>query len=211
MALFTRRNGEPVNVPDVHSHASALTTKKNSAAVTLAELRARIAALEDDHRAALLENRFEDASSLASELDYAKSDLTRAEAAHNALAEAEKEVNRERVRLDLQERMAAAQQRKDAAMAAAQQKLAELPLLVTELQQLARAALADEAEMQDSYREFILTQNSLDQFDSPTIEALGIVIPPRPVTTMFERNPQYRSLANGTWFLGLAGGPDTTP
>lgn len=211
MALF-KRSGEPVKLPDdVHAHASALTTQKNAAAVTLAELRARIADLEDAHRVANLEGRFEDASSAAAELEYARADMQRAEAAHSALEAAEKEVNRERARAELQRRIADAKQRRDDAMTKCQQKMADLPVVLAELEQLARAALADEQELQAADMDLRANQVALEHFDSPQVPLPGRVILPRPVTTMFERDPRYRALSNGAWMVGIGGGPNKTP
>lgn len=204
MTIF-RRNGTLAQVPDddVHSHEVVLTQRRNDTMADAAQVRARIATLEDEHGAALLEGRFADHAAAAELLEAARAELNRLDAAAEALGQAQKQVNRERQQRDMAARIKECDQLRDAAMARCQQKLADLPVIIAEAQQMARAALADEADLQEAEREAKHLRLSLAHFDDPQFSAPRLILS-APVSAAFEHHPQYRSLSNGTWYIGTA-------
>ncbi len=204
MTIF-RRNGQPAAVPDddVHGHERVLSDRRNETIGLISQVRTRIATLEEEHGASLLEGRFEDHAAAADLLESARTECHRLEAAAAALHEAQQAVNRERQQRDMQTRIAECDQAREEAMARCQQRLADLPVIIAEAQQVARAALADEQDLQEAEREAKLLRAQLAHFDDPQFSVPRIVLS-APVTAAFERNPEYRSLANGTWYTGLA-------
>jgi hypothetical protein len=207
MVLFRRRDGEPVDVPNVHAHEVTLSRRRNDTQAQAAEVRARIATLEAEQADAALELRFDDQSAAAELLEAARSELVRLDATCEALLAAEHAVNAEKQQIDMHTRIAELQQDRDTAMARCQQKLADLPIVVAELQQMARAALADEADLQAAYQEIKYLHHQLAHFGQASFAGQPRYAVPAPVSAAFERHPEYRALSNKKWYIGQAGGP----
>jgi chromosome segregation ATPase len=206
MPLF-RRNGEPADIPNAHAHESTLTQRRSEVDAQAGELRARIATLEATQADAFLEGRIEDGSAAATELEAARSDLIRVEAIAAALFEAQKEVNAERQRLDMQTRIAECKAARDDAAKRARQVMVDLPVVIAEAQQLARSAQALDQEYKDAEGEMRALQHHLNHFGEAQYAG-----PPRfgtgsPIAAEWDRHPEYQALANGLWHTGLVNAP----
>jgi chromosome segregation ATPase len=206
MALF-RRNGEPADVPNVHAHETTLSQRRNEIETQAGELRARIAELEATKADAFLEARIEDGTSAATELEAARAELATLEAIGAALLDAQQEVNRERQKLDMQARIEECKAARDAAAMRARQVMVDLPVVIVEAQQLARAAQALDQEYKAAEMEMRTLQHHLNHFGEAQYAG-----PPRfgtgsPITAEWDRYPEYLALANGLWHTGLVNAP----
>jgi chromosome segregation ATPase len=206
MALF-RRDGEPADIPNVHAHEVTLSQRRNETQAKAEEARARIAALEAEHADAVLEGRFDDHAAAAELLESARGELIRLDAACEALFEAQKAVNAERQQIDMRTRIEECRQHRDDAAARARQVMVDLPVVIAEAQQLARAAQALDQEYRDAEMEMRTLQHHLNHFGEAQYGG-----PPRfgtgsPIAAEWQRHPEYQALANGNWFTGLTGGP----
>jgi hypothetical protein len=206
MALF-RRNGEPADVPNVHAHESTLSQRRNEIETQAVELRARIAELEATKSDAFLEARIEDGTAAATELEAALAELATLEAISAALLDSQQEVNRERQQLDMQTRIAECKAARDDAAARARQVMVDLPVVIAEAQQLARAAQALDQEYWDAEGEMRALQHHLNHFGEAQYAG-----PPRfgtgsPIAAEWQRHPEYQALANGLWHTGLVNAP----
>lgn len=205
MPLF-RRDGRPVELPaSPHEHARTLGARKDAAGGRLAELRERIERLVDEHAACLLEGRFDDAEAAAEALESARAELPKAEAAHDALTAAELEVSKERQLADWRARVAECEATQQEIGDRIQQKIAELPLLVSAAQELASDLLVEESKLKAVAAEAHSLRWQIAHFGEPEAQ-----VPPRgsfpsPVSAVFQWHPEYRSLANRTWHIGVAG------
>jgi chromosome segregation ATPase len=206
MALF-RRNGEPADVPNVHAHETTLSQRRNEIETQAGELRARIAELEATKSDAFLEARIEDGTAAATELEAARAELATLEAISGALLEAQQAVNVERQKLDMATRIAECKQARDEVAQRARQVMIDLPVVIAEAQQLARAAQALDQEYRDAEMEMRALQHNLAHFGEAQYDG-----PPRfgtssPIAAEWDRNPHYQALANGLWHTGLSNAP----
>jgi chromosome segregation ATPase len=206
MALF-RRNGELADVPNVHAHENTLSQRRNEIETQAGELRARIAELEAAKADAFLEARIDDGTAAATELESARSDLIRVEAIAAALFEAQKEVNAERQRLDMQTRIAECKQHRDDAAMRARQVMVDLPVVIAEAQQLARAAQALDQEYKAAEGEMRALQHHLNHFGEAQYDMLPRFGTGSPIAAEWQRHPEYQALANGLWHTGLVNAP----
>jgi chromosome segregation ATPase len=202
-----RRNGEPADVPDVHLHEVTLSQRRNDIDAQAAELRAKVAELEASKADAFLEGRIEDGTSATTELETARAELATLQAVAAALMEAQQAVNAERQKLDMQTRIEECKVARDDAAARARAVMVDLPVVLAEAKQLARAAQALEQEYQDAEREMRSLQHHLAHFGEPQYDALPRFGVSSPISAEWHRHPEYLALANGNWFTGVAGGP----
>lgn len=206
MPLF-RRSGEPADIPDVHSHEVTLSQRRNDTETKAGELRARIATLEATKADAFLEGRIGDGTSAVAELQATRTELATLEAVGAALMEAQQEVNRERQKLDMQTRIAECKAHRDEVAQRERQVMTDLPIVIAEAQQLARAAQSLDQEYIDAEREMRTLQHHLAHFGEPQYDGLPRFGVASPIGEEWSRHPEYQALANGNWFLGVPGGP----
>jgi hypothetical protein len=203
MAIF--KKGRRVELPaDPDAHQHTLGERQGAASARVTELRGLVEEIGEDHAAALLEARFDDAEELAGRLEAGKADLTRAETHHAALEAAARELGRERLRIDMAARLAELERLQAEAADRASAALAELPVAVREVQDLARDALAHEQAMENAAHQAHTIRHQLAQFDDATVSVPRFSVS-RPVSAAFERHPEYRALSNRNWFLGVPG------
>jgi hypothetical protein len=207
MPLFRKRDGEQADIPNVHAHETTLSQRRNEIETQAGELRARIAELEATKADAFLEARIEDGTAAATELEAARAELATLEAIGAALLEAQQEVNRERQKLDMAARIEECRQHRDEVAQRARQVMIDLPVVIAEAQQLARAAQALDQEYRDAEMEMRALQHHLDHFGEAQYDG-----PPRfgtgsPIAAEWDRNPHYQALANGLWHTGLSNAP----
>jgi chromosome segregation ATPase len=206
MALF-RRNGEPADVPNVHAHENTLTQRRSEIETQVGELRAKVATLEASKADAFLEARVEDGTAAAVELESARAELATLESIAAALFEAQKEVNAERQKLDMQTRIAECKQHRDQVAEQCRRVMVDLPVVIAEAQQLARAAQALDQEYRDAEGQMRALQHHLNHFGEAQYDG-----PPRfgtgsPIAAEWQRHPEYLALANGLWHTGLVNAP----
>jgi hypothetical protein len=206
MAIF-RRNGEQADIPNVHAHETTLSQRRNEIETQAGELRARIAELEATKADAFLEARIEDGTSADGDLETARAELATLKAISAALLEAQQAVNAERQQLDMQTRIEECRQHRDEVAQRARQVMIDLPVVIAEAQQLARAAQSLDQEYRDAEGEMRTLQHHLNHFGEAQYDG-----PPRfgtgsPIAAEWDRNPHYQALANGLWHTGLSNAP----
>jgi seryl-tRNA synthetase len=196
--LFRRRDGEQIDVSDVHVHETTLQHRRNDVMGQAAEVRARIAVLEAECSDSALELRFDDHTTAAAELETARAELIRLDATAAALFEAQKEVNAERQKIDMAARIEEAKQAQNEAEQRARQIMADLPVVIAEAQQLARAAQAAESDYREAYRTIKGLQHHLAHFGEPQYDG-----PP-------STGCRHRSAWNGTGTRSIRRSPTAT-
>jgi chromosome segregation ATPase len=207
MALFRRRDGEPIDVPSIHAHEVTLSQRRNETEAKAGEVRARIAQLETDKADAFLEGRIEDGTSATTQLEAARAELATLEAIGAALLEAAQAVNAERQKLDMQTRIAECKAARDEIAERCRQVITDLPIVIAEAQQLARQAQSLDQEYRDAEGEMRTLQHNLAHFGQAQYDALPRYGVSSPIAAEWNRHPEYQALANGNWFTGVVGGP----
>jgi chromosome segregation ATPase len=207
MALLRRRDGEQADIPNVHAHETTLSQRRNEIETQAGELRARIAQLETDKADAFLEARIDDGTAAATELEAARAELVTLEAIGAALLEAQQAVNAERQQLDMQTRIEECRQHRDEVAQRARQVMIDLPVVIAEAQQLARAAQALDQEYRDAEMEMRALQHHLNHFGEAQYDGLPRFGTGSPIAAEWDRHPEYLALANGLWHTGLVNAP----